>query len=271
MSKKKKKYYTVWKGHNTGVFDSWDDCKAQIKDFQGAQYKSFATFDAAKKALKEKPLNWPESSTFHNLVLVPCDKIEISNKNGLTLLNKKQDGDEYYPVAEFAHGSAKTKKISPKSIGNQTHAHGPFLFALVLTLQTFKNKNGENIEYLKIEDCGFSYIDNKSNMCLLESTYERAMLWALNKIRTEDSRQFSIDKPIYNIKNSRPDFVINNDNGRFVIEVAGIDSEEYRERKEKMHPVMNEEIGKVFEFDATDLNSPFRDSICWLKDTVFKK
>ena len=35
MSKKKKKYYTVWKGHHTGVFESWDDCKAQIKDFQG--------------------------------------------------------------------------------------------------------------------------------------------------------------------------------------------------------------------------------------------
>ena len=52
MSKKKKKYYTVWKGHHTGVFESWDDCKAQIKDFQGAQYKSFATFEAAKKALK---------------------------------------------------------------------------------------------------------------------------------------------------------------------------------------------------------------------------
>ena len=52
MRKKKKKYYTVWKGHHTGVFESWDDCKAQIKDFQGAQYKSFGTFEAAKKALK---------------------------------------------------------------------------------------------------------------------------------------------------------------------------------------------------------------------------
>ena len=52
MSKKKKKYYTVWKGHHTGVFESWNDCKAQIKNFEGAQYKSFTTFDAAKEALK---------------------------------------------------------------------------------------------------------------------------------------------------------------------------------------------------------------------------
>ena len=49
---KKKKFYTVWKGHNIGVFESWDDCKAQIKDYQGAQYKSFSTFEAAKKAYK---------------------------------------------------------------------------------------------------------------------------------------------------------------------------------------------------------------------------
>ena len=53
MSKNKKKYYTVWKGLHTGVFETWDDCKAQIKDFQGAQYKSFATFEAAKQALKD--------------------------------------------------------------------------------------------------------------------------------------------------------------------------------------------------------------------------
>ena len=52
MAKKKAKYYAVWKGHHTGVFESWDDCKAQIKDFKGAQYKSFDSFEAAKKALK---------------------------------------------------------------------------------------------------------------------------------------------------------------------------------------------------------------------------
>jgi ribonuclease HI len=53
MSKKKSKFYAVWKGHHPGVFDSWEDCKAQIKDFKGAQYKAFTTFAAAKNALNE--------------------------------------------------------------------------------------------------------------------------------------------------------------------------------------------------------------------------
>lgn len=52
MSKKKKKYYTVWKGHKTGIFETWNDCKAQITNFEGAQYKAFESFDAAKEASK---------------------------------------------------------------------------------------------------------------------------------------------------------------------------------------------------------------------------
>lgn len=53
MSTKRKKYYVVWKGHKTGVFETWDDCKAQIKNYKGPVYKSFTSFNAAKKALKE--------------------------------------------------------------------------------------------------------------------------------------------------------------------------------------------------------------------------
>jgi ribonuclease HI len=49
----KKKFYVIWKGHKTGVFTSWDLCKKNIKDFKGAQYKSFTSKEAAEKAFKE--------------------------------------------------------------------------------------------------------------------------------------------------------------------------------------------------------------------------
>jgi ribonuclease HI len=49
---KKKKFYTVWKGKKTGVFKKWNDCKAQITNFDGAQYKSFTTLEAAEAALQ---------------------------------------------------------------------------------------------------------------------------------------------------------------------------------------------------------------------------
>ncbi|MCF6279024.1 MAG: ribonuclease H family protein [Flavobacteriaceae bacterium] len=49
---KKKKYYVVWNGHETGVFTSWNVCKKNIANFQGAQYKSFVSKTEAEKAFK---------------------------------------------------------------------------------------------------------------------------------------------------------------------------------------------------------------------------
>jgi len=40
----------VWKGKRPGVYTTWNDCKAAITGYKGAQYKSFASFDVAKKA-----------------------------------------------------------------------------------------------------------------------------------------------------------------------------------------------------------------------------
>ena len=37
-----KKVYAVRKGRTTGIFMSWDDCKAQVDGFPGAEYKSFS-------------------------------------------------------------------------------------------------------------------------------------------------------------------------------------------------------------------------------------
>ena len=46
------KYYTVWKGVNPGVYDSWTDCQLQIKGFKGALYKSFNTRKRRKRRKK---------------------------------------------------------------------------------------------------------------------------------------------------------------------------------------------------------------------------
>ena len=37
----KVKYYGVKKGLVPGVYTSWDECKAQVDGFSGAEYKSF--------------------------------------------------------------------------------------------------------------------------------------------------------------------------------------------------------------------------------------
>lgn len=39
----------MWQGRVPGVYTSWPDCQAQVKDFQGAKYKSFESEDEARK------------------------------------------------------------------------------------------------------------------------------------------------------------------------------------------------------------------------------
>lgn len=50
MANKKDKFYTVWKGKRPGIYTTWEDCKAAITGHKGAEYKSFPTFEMAKKA-----------------------------------------------------------------------------------------------------------------------------------------------------------------------------------------------------------------------------
>lgn len=47
MAKNKNKYYVVWRGRETGIFDSWEACRASIDGFQGAQYKGYPTWEEA--------------------------------------------------------------------------------------------------------------------------------------------------------------------------------------------------------------------------------
>jgi ribonuclease HI len=50
MAAKKIKYYVVWRGKNTGVFDTWSECQSQIQGFPGAQYKAFESRKLAESA-----------------------------------------------------------------------------------------------------------------------------------------------------------------------------------------------------------------------------
>ena len=48
-----KKWYVVWTGHTPGVYDNWDECRAQTEEFNKARYKSFATESDALRAYED--------------------------------------------------------------------------------------------------------------------------------------------------------------------------------------------------------------------------
>jgi viroplasmin and RNaseH domain-containing protein len=49
---KPKKFYVVWEGRQTGIFETWAECKAQVKGFAGAQFMSFETREEAERAFQ---------------------------------------------------------------------------------------------------------------------------------------------------------------------------------------------------------------------------
>jgi len=54
----KQKFYVVWKGRKPGVYNTWDECRAQIFGFTAAVYKSFPTRKEAEDAYKTSSRNY---------------------------------------------------------------------------------------------------------------------------------------------------------------------------------------------------------------------
>ena len=62
-----KKYYAVKTGMVTGIFQSWEECKASVTGYPGAEYKGFATMKEASEYLgipcPEETANAEETGT----------------------------------------------------------------------------------------------------------------------------------------------------------------------------------------------------------------
>ena len=52
---KQKKFYVVWKGRETGVFQTWDACEKQVKGFETARFKSYESEREAQAAFSAGP------------------------------------------------------------------------------------------------------------------------------------------------------------------------------------------------------------------------
>ncbi|HBN62383.1 MAG TPA: ribonuclease H, partial [Porphyromonadaceae bacterium] len=51
----RRKFYVVWNGFATGVFDSWEECQLQVKGYPDAKFKSFDSQEAAIEAYRGDP------------------------------------------------------------------------------------------------------------------------------------------------------------------------------------------------------------------------
>ena len=74
MTKRKAKFYVVWQGREAGIYDSWNDCEAQVKGIT-AKYKGFASREEAEKALAEG---------FEKHIIAPPRTSHIAKQNPIT-------------------------------------------------------------------------------------------------------------------------------------------------------------------------------------------
>lgn len=48
----RRKFYVVWQGLSPGIYDSWEECQAQVEGFHGAKYKAFPSIEEATAAFR---------------------------------------------------------------------------------------------------------------------------------------------------------------------------------------------------------------------------
>lgn len=112
----KKKYYVVWYGLETGIFKTWDECKAAIAGVKGAQYMSFETLKEAKIAYDKEYSDY---------------KGTRKKKKTLTPEELKRIGEpDLYSISVDAASSGNPGNLEYRGVDTQTHKQlfhqGPF-------------------------------------------------------------------------------------------------------------------------------------------------
>lgn len=220
-------------------------------------------FGLIKERLEQKPESWPNGSTWHQVVLLSCNKYEDvkeGNKRVLKLYNFNTTKKKFNKPTVIKIHDSSVQINTPGNFSKSTN--GPFLFMFVFSL-----KETKSYSFATPVKIGAMYINNRSELCPLESQYERGMLWALNNTLPEKGTWWSIDKPIYDENGVRPDFKVTTSFGTSVaIEVAGMKTHEYKESKAVTHEKMSRLYeGRLYEFDATSCCNEFADSKLWLQ------
>lgn len=189
---KTKKYYVVWRGATPGVYDNWDECKAQVSGQNGAKYKSFETKDDATKAFEKGYEHYLKTASSPKAVANLASKTPVGKPIWESLCVDAacsgNPGDmEYRGV--YPPTMQEIFRIGPLKKG--TNNIGEFL-ALVHGLALLKQK-GSNLPIYSDSRNAISWVKKKKCKTLLERVpenepifdlIERAEKWLKNNTYT---------------------------------------------------------------------------------------
>jgi len=182
---KKQKYYVIWAGHKTGIFDTWAETEQNIKGFQNAQFKSFETkeqaFHASKKNYWASINTKSEPSKFKKIISESILKPSIS-------VDAACAGNP--GVLEYQGVNTATKEV--------LFSRGPF------------SKGTVNIgEFLAIVH-GLAYLKKINSTCPIYSDSRTAISWVKKKAIKTNLERTSATEELFKMVDSALDWLHNN-------------------------------------------------------------
>lgn len=194
MSKKKKRYYVVWKGKRPGIYDSWEACKQEIEGVKNAQYKAFDTLEEAESAF---------NSNYAAYKGKPKGKSELSPEDLLKI------GDpNYHSISVDAASSGNPGRMEYRGVDTKTgrplFRQGPFeagtnnvgeFLAIVHALAYLKKRNSDRIIYSDSRTA-MSWVAKKACNTKLERTEANKKLFELVDRAVEWLRKNRYNNPI---------------------------------------------------------------------------
>ena len=186
---KKQKYYVVWFGNPTGIFDSWAKCKSAIAGVKGAQYKSFETLKEAKEAYNKEYKDYAGKGKPKKKTLTEAEKAEYGEP-------------DLYSIAVDAASSGNPGKVEYRGVDTQTHEvlfhQGPF------------DQGTNNIgEFLALVH-GLAYLKKIGSDRKIYSDSRIAMGWVIRRKCNSKLKRTSRNRPLFELVDRAETWLKNN-------------------------------------------------------------
>lgn len=168
-----KKFYVVWQGRNTGIYDNWEDCKLQVENYQGAKYQSFTNRAEAEAAFQQAP--YQKVTLAQRLAMLPAHLPKpILPSIAVDAACSGNPGDLEYRGVDTATG----KELFKEGVFKEgTNNIGEFL-ALVHGLAYLKN-NGSSYPIYTDSIAAMAWVRQKKANTELTPTAQNKQLFEL--------------------------------------------------------------------------------------------
>ncbi|NJB71309.1 ribonuclease HI [Saonia flava] len=174
---KKEKFYTVWKGNKPGVYTKWADCKKAIDGYKGAEYKSFLSFDEAKKAYNGKYSDYKGKKT---------SKPILSKEELLKIGEPNYNSISVDAASSGNPGTMEYRGVDTKT-GKELFKQGPF--------QQGTNNVGEFLALVH----GLAFLKKQKSNRILYTDSRTAISWIRKKKCNTKLVENADNKPIFDL------------------------------------------------------------------------